>query len=182
MNQFSSISPFYAELTLCDLRVMVAVVRLLHKISEPGYLSLQNAKNNPTMTNPWNPTDGDKREVGQLSGHFDVNLSDELFWSTKSYANIFNDERWVKFSEPLNVPQQELKTNEVQYGATTSLTYRPKVNWLDDFSLEGGFDIQEQDNKSQRYRTIDRVRQVTTRNQAFNFYVYGGFTSHVQAI
>ncbi|MCX7087003.1 MAG: TonB-dependent receptor [Methylococcales bacterium] len=140
---------------------------------EPGYLSLQNARSNPTMSNKWNASDGGVREVGQLSGHLDVNLSDELFWSTKSYANIYNDQRWVTFSGVES--QQERLTNEVQYGGTTSLTYRPTIEWLDDFSLETGFDIQQQDNKSRRYRNIDRARTSTTRNQAFDFTVYGGY-------
>jgi hypothetical protein len=34
--------------------------------------------------------------------------------------------------------------DETQYGAITSLTHHPKVKWLDDFSLETGFDFQQQ--------------------------------------
>ena len=62
---------------------------------EPGYLTAQTAYSNPTTSNPWNKTDSGKREVGQLSGHLDVNLSKDLFWSTKGYSNIYNDQRWV---------------------------------------------------------------------------------------
>lgn len=140
---------------------------------EPGYLTFKDSRNNPTMTNVYNKTDGDNRSMGQISGHLDVNLKDDLFWSTKSYANVFDDKRFVKFSALAS--QQERNVNEVQYGATTSLTYRPKISWLDDFSLESGFDIHEQENKSSRYKTNDRVRTEQTRDQQFDFYTYGGY-------
>lgn len=140
---------------------------------EPGYLTFQQSRADPMTTLRHNATDGGKREIGQLSGHLDVNLTDDLFWATKSYANIYNDERWVTFSAAEN--QQERLTNELQYGAITSLTYRPTISWLDDFSLETGFDIQQQDNKSRRYLTTGRLRTSTTRNQDFNFHVYGGY-------
>ena len=140
---------------------------------EPGYLTYAVSRTTPTISNKWNATDGGKREVGQFSAHLDVNLTDDLFWSTKSYANTFNDQRWVTFSAAES--QQERLTNEIQYGAITSLTYRPTIAWLDDFSIETGFDIQQQDNQSRRYRTAARAHTTTTRDQEFNFHVYGGY-------
>jgi len=140
---------------------------------EPGYLTLAQAKADPTQSMPHNATDGGTRQVGQISGHLDVNVTDDLFWSTKSYANVFDDQRWVRFS--VAESQQERLTNEVQYGGTTSLTYRPTIAWLDDFSLETGFDIQQQDNKSRRYRNLNRARTAQIRDQDFNFNVYGGY-------
>ncbi|WP_333879088.1 TonB-dependent receptor [Methylobacter sp.] len=140
---------------------------------EPGYLTLEQARANPTQSLPHNATDGGNRQVGQISGHLDVNLTDTLFWSTKSYANVFDDQRWVRFS--VAESQQERLTNEVQYGGTTSLTYRPAIAWLNDFSLETGFDIQQQDNKSRRYRNLNRARIAQTRDQDFSFNVYGGY-------
>ena len=147
------------------------------KAQEPGYLEVSE-RGNPTQSRPHNATDGGNRELGQLSGHFDLNLTDDLFWSTKSYANIYNDQRWVTFS--FDVSQQERIENEIQYGAITSLTWRPKVSFLDDFSTEVGFDIQQQDNKSRRWRPlVDTIRQETfpRRDQKFNFHVYGGYLS-----
>ncbi len=140
---------------------------------EPGYLTLAQSRANPTQSMPHNASDGGTRDVGQLSGHLDVNLKDNLFWSTKSYANIYNDQRFVRFSQ--NVRQQERDGNELQYGGTTSLTYSPKIAWLNDFSLETGLDTQLQDNKSTRYTTNNTIRSATTRNQAFDFNVYGGY-------
>jgi iron complex outermembrane recepter protein len=144
---------------------------------EPGYLTFAESRLSPTYSPARNASDGGNRELGQLSGHFDFNLTDDLSWSTKSYSNIYNDQRWVTFGP--DASQQERLTKEVQYGAITSLTWRPKVTFLDDFSTEVGFDIQQQDNKSRRWRgTIDRVRQGNPgRNQEFNFHTYGGYVS-----
>ena len=140
---------------------------------ESGYLTLEQAKANPTQSMAHNANDSGTRQVGQLSGHLDVNLTDDLFWSTKSYASTLDDQRWVRYSAVES--QQERDTNEVQYGGITSLTYRPDISWLDDFSLESGFDVQQQDNKSWRYKNLNRARTSQTRNQDFNFNVYGGY-------
>lgn len=140
---------------------------------EPGYLTFAESRSNPRQSMPHNSTDGGTRQLGQLSGHLDVNLTDNLFWSTKSYVNTIDDQRFVKFSA--GVSQQERQVEEVQYGAMTSLTYRPQVHFLNDFSLETGFDFQQQDNKSFRYNTNQRVRTSQTRNQEFDFLIYGGY-------
>jgi iron complex outermembrane receptor protein len=140
---------------------------------ESGYLTEAQTRTNKLQSMPHNATDGGKRQTGQLSGHLDVNITDDLFWSTKVYGNTFDDKRWVTFSS--TVAQQERLAQEIQYGAMTTLTYRPVISWLDDFSLESGFDIQYQNNKSVRYLTNNRVRTSQTRNQAFDFVDYGGY-------
>jgi iron complex outermembrane receptor protein len=140
---------------------------------EPGYLTDAQASQDRRQTMPHNASDGGNREMGQLSGHFDVHLRDDLFWSTKLYANTFDDKRWVTFSSA--VAQQERLTRELQYGGISSLTYHPSVPWLYDFSVETGMDFQYQDNKSYRYLTKNRVRTSQTRNQNFDFLIYGGY-------
>ncbi|MEN9757351.1 MAG: hypothetical protein RL755_1538 [Pseudomonadota bacterium] len=140
---------------------------------EPGYLTLDQARSNPLQSMPHNKTDGGNRELGQLSTHLDVNLKEDLFWSSKSYVNTYDDTRFVTFSS--TVSQQERAAEELQYGAITSLTYRPKVQGLYDFSVESGFDFQNQNNKSFRYLTTERMRTKQTRNQQFDFLVYGGY-------
>lgn len=140
---------------------------------EAGYLTFDQSRSNPRQSMPHNQYDNDTRQIGQLSGHLDVNLSDNLFWSTKSYVNTFDDQRWVKYS--VNVAQQNRQAEELQYGAMTSLTYRPLIPWLYDFSLESGFDFQNQENKSFRYTGNNGIRTTQTRNQAFDFLIYGGY-------
>ncbi|MBK5006921.1 TonB-dependent receptor [Pseudomonas sp. S60] len=70
---------------------------------------------------------------------------------------------------------QQCNGYETQYGAITSLTWRPEVEWLHAFALEGGSDMQKQENRSERYNTINRVRQTQTRDQDFDFNTVGAY-------
>ncbi|PPD32950.1 MAG: TonB-dependent receptor [Methylomonas sp.] len=157
---------------------------------EPGYLTYQEQLLSQTRSLARNATDGGKRQMGQVSTYLDVNLTDELFWSTKAYSSNWKDERFVKFEPAFQ--QTERQRDETQYGAMTSLTYHPEINWLDDFSLETGFDFQQQENQYQQYRTIDRVRSrlvggvptfnpstYTRNDESWGFLNYGGY---VQAV
>lgn len=163
---------------------------------EPGYLTYQEQLASTTQSMARNNTDGGKRQMGQVSTHFDVHLSDTLFWSNKAYSNTYKDQRFVQF-DPM-FQQVERDRDETQYGAITSLTYHPVVTWLDDFSLETGFDFQQQDNQYQQYRTIDTVRgrasadphvfsssspfspsRYVRNDESWNFLNYGGY---IQAV
>jgi iron complex outermembrane receptor protein len=146
---------------------------------EPGYLTYQEQLSNPTQSPARNATDGGKRTLGQVSTHFDLTISKTLFWSSKAYGNLFQDQRFVTYGP--GATQQERERNEGQYGALTSLTYRPVVNWLNDFSLETGFDFQQQENQYQRYLTNSRIRLPTglRNDEQWNFLNYGGY---VQAV
>jgi iron complex outermembrane receptor protein len=144
---------------------------------EPGYLTEQNAHEHPRMTNAYNATDQGTRRMNQLSLHFDTDLSDQLAWGAKTYLNTFDDRRWTQYWS--TSAQQERDAYETQYGALTTLTYRPTVQGLHAFALEGGLDVQKQQNESERYRTLSRVRQATTRDQQFDFNTYGAY---VQAV
>ena len=139
----------------------------------PGYLLPADAYSNLTKSNDYNAADGTEYDIGQLSAHLDVDLSTDLSWSVKSYVNTFDKNRWVRFASTSS--QQERIADEVHYGAITTLTYRPS-NTL---TIEGGFDIEQQENDSLRYATIDRVRQSQTRNQDFDLTTYGAFVQGV---
>lgn len=140
---------------------------------EPGYLSEDDARHHPEMTNSFNATDKGTRRMNQVSVHFDTDLADTLAWSAKTYVNTFDDRRWTQYWR--TSAQQERDAYETQYGALTSLTWRPEVSWLYDFALESGADVQQQQNKSERYRTRDRTRLATTRDQQFDFDTYGAY-------
>ena len=140
---------------------------------EPGYLTEDDARHHPTMTNSFNATDKGTRRMNQVSLHFDTDLAETLAWSAKTYVNTFDDRRWTQYWR--TSAQQERDAYETQYGALTSLTWRPEVSWLYDFALEGGADVQQQQNKSERYRTKDRARLATTRDQQFDFDTYGAY-------
>ena len=143
----------------------------------PGYLSFAESRSNPRRSPAFSSTDGTDRSIKTVSGHFDSDVTSDLFFSLKSYVNKFDQTRFVRFTAAGS--QQERIANELHYGAIATLTYRPYLPWFDDFVLEGGLDFQQQENESIRYTAIQRRRQARTRNQEFDFLIYGGF---VQAV
>ncbi|WQG60068.1 TonB-dependent receptor [Pseudomonas sp. RTB3] len=140
---------------------------------EPGYLSADDAHQHPRMSNVYNASDKGTRRMNQLSLHLDTELGQTLSWSAKTYLNTFDDRRWTQYWR--TSAQQERDAYETQYGALTSLTWRPVVSGLYHFALEGGTDIQRQQNTSERYRTLDRARQAQTRDQQFDFNTVGAY-------
>jgi iron complex outermembrane receptor protein len=115
--------------------------------------------------------------MNQVSGHFDWSLTDQLSMAAKLYYNKYSDSRWVTFSSFQT--QQERVTNESHHGALATMTWRPKLEFLHNFALEGGLSKEWQDNESRRYNTANRVRTAQTRDQQFDFDITGGY---VQAI
>jgi len=140
---------------------------------EPGYLTSDDARQHPTMTNSYNASDKSTRRMNQVSLHFDTDLLDTLAWTAKTYINTFDDRRWTQYWRSSS--QQERDAYETQYGALSSLTWRPETSWLHDFALEGGADLQKQRNVSERYRTIERSRSAQTRDQRFDVDTYGAY-------
>lgn len=144
---------------------------------EAGYLSRSQARDDSEQSRPHNETDGGDRSMNQFSAHLDVDLSDNLFWSTKAYLNQLDEDRYVTFSEGGN--HNERLTKEDHKGALSTLTWRPDVSWAHEFALMGGVSAEFQDNESRRFITEDRVRTSQTRDQQFDFDIYGSF---IQAI
>lgn len=124
-----------------------------------------------------NGSDAGNRRMSQLSGHLDKQLDERLFWSSKVYMNNLDDQRWVRFSQA--VSQQERIADETHYGFISTLTWRPQVDRLYGLAIESGIDAQWQENESRRYTTVNRLRTATTRDQKFDFDIYGAY---VQAV
>ncbi|MEQ9725428.1 TonB-dependent receptor [Pseudomonas sp. WHRI 8822A] len=144
---------------------------------EAGYLSRIDSRERPRQSYANNATDTGEREMNQLSLHLDANLSETLSWASKAYVNTFEDRRWTQYWRTSS--QQERYADETQYGALSSLTWRPEVEHLHAFALEGGAEVQRQENESLRYRTQQRNRVAQTRDQQFDLNVYGAY---VQAV
>ncbi|MCW2291189.1 iron complex outermembrane receptor protein [Pseudomonas sp. BIGb0408] len=144
---------------------------------EAGYLSRADSRERPRQSYTNNATDTGEREMNQLSLHLDANLSQTLSWASKAYVNTFEDRRWTQYWRTSS--QQERYADETQYGALSSLTWRPEVEHLHAFALEGGAEVQRQENESLRYRTQQRSRVAQTRDQQFDLNVYG---TYVQAV
>lgn len=144
---------------------------------EPGYLTFAESRADEEQSTAHNATDGGQRYLDQLSGHFDTELARDLAFSAKAYFNRIDDKRWVTFSASQS--QQERITSERHKGLLGSLTWRPKVSFLNDFALEGGVSQEWQDNGSRRYTTVNRNRGANTRNQQFDFDMTGGYVEAI---
>ena len=148
-----------------------------NKALESGYLTYQQAVNAPRSSPAYASADRGERTTGQISTHLDGELTPDLSWSTRLYANQYENQRWVRFTAA--GAQQERYNDEKQHGAITSLTWRPTVDWAHEFMLEGGFDAQWQNNIGQRYRTTERVRTSQFRDWDFDLDTQGAY---VQAV
>ncbi|MEG2466624.1 MAG: TonB-dependent receptor [Comamonas sp.] len=148
-----------------------------NKALESGYLSYEEAMKAPRSSPAYAAADRGERETGQLSAHLDGELTPELSLAAKVYVNQYQNQRWVRFSAAGS--QQERYNDEHQQGAMTTLTWRPKVQWAHEFTLEGGLDAQWQSNVGQRYRTTERIRTSQFRDWDFDQNTQGAY---VQAV
>jgi iron complex outermembrane recepter protein len=158
-----------------DGRFRVGLIARHHwnSAQEPGYLTAADARRDPDQSYGISTTDGGERQANQVSGHLDAELRSDLSLSVKTYLNRLEDQRWVRFSA--GVSQQERIVDETHYGLISTLTWRAGATALGDLSVEGGVNVERQENKSPRYTTIDRIRVSTARDQAFTFDNVGGF-------
>lgn len=148
-----------------------------NKALESGYLSYDEAMKAPRSSPAYAAADRGERETGQLSAHLDGELTPELSLAAKVYVNQYQNQRWVRFSAAGS--QQERYNDEQQQGALTTLTWRPKVQWAHEFTLEGGLDAQWQSNVGQRFRTTERIRTSQFRDWDFDLNTQGAY---VQAV
>lgn len=143
---------------------------------EPGYLTFADSRANPRMTNAYNASDGDTRNIQQYALTADVTFSDRLDWSVAAYFNRLRDDRYVKFSA--GASQQRRLTEEDHYGASSALHWHGDIGGMP-LMLEAGGDVQWQDNRSLRWLSANRVPTSQTRDQQFDLTVRGAY---VQAI
>lgn len=160
-----------------DRRVGLIARHYKNEAEEAGYLTLAQAADDPRQSRAHNNTDGGVREMNQVSGHLDMNLTDRLSFATKTYVNTYADDRWVRYS--ILASQQERVMDEKHIGALSTLTWRPSVPVIHALALEGGASIEHQNNESLRFSTVNRRRTSQTRNQRFDLDDLGGY---VQAV
>lgn len=143
---------------------------------EPGYLTFADSRASPRMTNAYNASDGDRRDMQQYAVTADVAFSDRLDWSSAVYYNRLRDDRYVKFSA--GASQQRRLTQEDHYGLSSALHWHGDIGGMA-LMLEAGGDVQWQDNRSLRWLSVERVPTSQTRDQQFDLTVGGVY---VQAI
>ncbi len=143
---------------------------------EPGYLTLAEARANPRMTNAYNATDGDSRNIGQYALTADIAFSDSLDFTSAVWFNRLRDDRYVKFSA--TAAQQRRLTREDHRGVQAALHWHGDLAGMP-LMLEAGGDGQWQDNESARWLSVARVLTSQTRDQQFDTAIAGAY---VQAI
>lgn len=121
-----------------------------HEADEPGFLTAHEFAADRHQSPAKNANDGDDRDMWQIGGHMDLQLTGALSLSTKLYANGYRDDRKVTFTHyPIgNAPRQRRQWDEKQFGLISSLT------WLasDRATVEAGANLEHQDNEYRRYR------------------------------
>lgn len=143
---------------------------------EPGYLTFADSRANPRITNAYNASDGDTRNIQQYALTADMSFSDRLDWSAATYFNRLRDDRYVKFSA--GASQQRRLTEEDHHGVLSALHWHGDIGGMA-LMLEAGGDVQWQDNRSLRWLSVARVPTSQTRDQQFDLTIGGVY---VQAI
>ncbi|MBB3192888.1 TonB-dependent receptor [Roseateles terrae] len=140
---------------------------------ESGYLTREQAEQTPRLSPAYASTDGGERSIRQVALHLDGTLSPASTWTLKLYGNNYENQRFVRFSAA--GVQQERDNHEQHTGLLTTTTWRPSVAWAHEFALEGGIELQWQQNEAQRYRTVERVRSSQFRDWDFNQQTQGAY-------
>jgi iron complex outermembrane recepter protein len=148
-----------------DWRIGVTARQHEADAEEPGYLTLAQSRQDPAQSPAHVATDGGTRLLRQFSVRADGQPATNLDWQLLAWRNEFDDARFVTFSAA--VSQQERDTRETHHGLRASLRWSPAVSGLHRLQLEAGGDIELQDDASLRYLTTLRVRQSSTRDQAW---------------
>ncbi|WP_343722084.1 TonB-dependent receptor [Herbaspirillum seropedicae] len=147
---------------------------------EPGYLTAEDARANPRTSYAYAQSDGGNRQLDQVSLHFDGDIDDQLAVAAKLYLNRVRDQRWLRYSSTTS--QQERLIDETHYGLMTTATYRPQwkaLEGMNDLALEGGFNVERQEDQSPRFNTVNKVRVTQTRDHHFTFDTFGVYLQAV---
>ena len=140
----------------------------------PGYLVKGETDNVKRTGSPsFSSEDGGTQEDRHLSLHLDYDIANDLSWNFKTYAQTFKRNRFVRFREAWG--QSERVQDEKQVGAISVLTYRPKVEAVNDLTVEWGVDYQNQDVIYQRYETTARHRDRARSDHDFNLSNIGSY-------
>lgn len=141
----------------------------------PGYITLAQVAANPRQSPAFSATDGGTQRTHHVSLHADRQIAPTLTWSVKAYWQTFRQQRFVRFTA--GGAQQERLEDEAQTGVLTTMTWRPQALASRDATLSWGADLQSQDNLAQRFRTVERARGATLRDQDFGFSNGGAYAS-----
>jgi iron complex outermembrane receptor protein len=135
-----------------DSELRIIARRASYKGDSPGYLSKQEAKDNPSQSASYASQDGGDKETNHISAHWSQMINDNVQWTLKTYYQEFERERWVRFSEAGSL--RDRVDDQEQWGVISTLSWFIDDNW----ELDWGFDYESQDIVEQRFNTIGQVR------------------------
>ncbi len=131
----------------------------------PGYLSKQQARDNPRSSADYANEDGGEKEFKHISLHYDYFMNNDVDFSVKAYSQGFERERNVRFSATQTLVEKRFDDQNMQ-GFIAKMNWRFDQNW----TLQTGYDIEKQQVTEQRYRGT-----VTRRDFKFDFDTQGIF-------
>lgn len=117
-----------------------------HAFEAPGYVSKQQARDNPRESAPNAANDGGEKEFKHISLHYDYLFNDDLDVSLKTYWQNLDRERSVRF---VGSPGDELRfEDQTSTGLIAKLNWRINPQW----AFETGYDIERQEVEEFRRR------------------------------
>lgn len=138
--------------TTSDNRLRLGLTARLyeHTAEEPGYLTAAELAASRRQSPSRNANDGGDRDMQQISADLDWQIRPDLMLSNKLYHNRYVEDRRITFTSYTvgNAPRQRRQWDETQSGLLSALTWRAgKV-----LTLDGGINLERQDNEYRRYR------------------------------
>jgi iron complex outermembrane recepter protein len=160
-----------------DIRVGLIARYFQSSGQDSGFLSTADAESRPRYSPALNASDGRRREGHTLALQGDGTITDTLSASANLYLNRFDDTRFFRIAA--SVRQQERRLDEHQEGGSVTLRYHPKLAFLHDLHIEGGADVETQQNHHQRWFDADRIRTAVVFDRRFDLDLYGGYLQAV---
>jgi iron complex outermembrane receptor protein len=130
----------------------------------PGYLSANVVRQAPESSASFANQDGGDKTTDHYSLHYDNELSETLQFSLKAYWQNFERQRWVRFSEAGSLTNRF--DDQDMSGVIANLNWQITDNW----ALNFGTDVENQDVIEQRFGTIGQSRQRDVTNVGRNLH------------
>lgn len=133
-----------------NLKVGVIARTYNHQAEEAGYLTATELAANRFQSPAKNANDRGNRDMQHLSAHVDWQINPATTLTSKLYFNSMKDDRFVTYTSDNTVAgaRQRRTWDEQHYGWVNTLTWRAN----DKFTLDGGFNVEHQDNEYRRNR------------------------------
>ncbi|WP_412479737.1 TonB-dependent receptor [Azonexus sp. IMCC34839] len=166
-----------------DLKAGLIARTYNHEAKSPGYMTASELAADRWQSATRNANDHDSRDMQQLSGHLDFQISQNLAYSSKLYYNGIEDDRYVTYSNwsGSTLPRQRRLWNEEHMGWINTLTWQASKM----IAIEGGFNYEHQNNRYRRYRyaysepTNFSTPAATANDES---YTLDNFGAYVQAV